>query len=132
MSWRKALVALLLTPLVAIALLIGFLWATYISDPVTSGSAYGFQIGESKEETAKRVEALKQKYPEAVLDVTYGSRAGDHLTMPITNVELTRAKRGDHWQIDLRPSEGWNFIRLNFTDNSLVQIYRHRQYFELP
>jgi hypothetical protein len=119
---------------VVIAACVIFFAATYISDPVTSGSAYGFQIGQSKQAAIQSIKALQQKYPNAALDATYGSRAGDHITVPISRLDLTQVEAIDHWEVELDGAGEFvgNIIRLNFKDGRLVHIYRHRQYFELP
>ena len=112
---------------------IAFLAATYISDPVTTGSAYGFQIGQSKQATIRDVKALQRKYPVAVLDAIFGPRAGDHITLSLSRLELAQLEASDHWTVMLDgPDEFSNIVRLNFKNDQLIKIYRHRQFFELP
>ena len=51
----KALIFVLLSPFIVLALYIGFLWVTYIDQTVTTGQKYGFTIGATKHQTYKNV-----------------------------------------------------------------------------
>ena len=133
MSWRKAVAVALLSPVVIVALYVGFLAASYISKDVHSGSAYGFQIGHTKAQVANSLDAFRRKHPEAAVYVSYGQRAGDNFTVPASEAQLPRLRPHDQWDVLLAgPGEFNNSVRLTFKMGRLVEIYRHRQYFELP
>ena len=133
MSWRKAIAIVLLTPVALVALYVGLLAASYRSKSVSSGSAYGFQIGDSKAQVASSLDAFRRDYPEATVYVSYGPRAGDHFTVPASETQLTRLRPHDQWDVLLAgPGEFNNSVRLTFKMDRLATIYRHRQYFELP
>jgi hypothetical protein len=129
----KIIAAIVFLPIVAIAIYILFLWATYIDDTVTSGSKYGFTIGSSKQQVYEDIFATKENYPELKIYIPYGPRAGDNATLPPTNENFERALISDHWELLLEgDGEFFNVIRLRVDNNSLTQIYRHRKYYELP
>lgn len=131
--WRKALVALLLVPVALVAGYSGFLWASYISETTSSGSAYGFSIDSSKAQSAAALEAFRQAHPEAAVYVSYGQRAGDNFTVAASEAKLHLLQPHDQWNILLSgPGEFGNSVRLTFKDDRLAEIYRHREYFELP
>ena len=133
MTWRKALAIAIATPALIVGSYVGYLWASYISESTTSGSAHGFTIGSTKAEAVSALSGLQQKYPETAVDVTYGRRAGDHFTVAASAAELAKLARHNQWDIFLDgQGEFGNSIRLTFQDESLAIIYRHRQYFELP
>ncbi len=129
----KVIAAIVLLPILVIAAYVFFLWATYIDDTVTSGSKYGFTIGSSKQQMYKDLSEVKNDHKELKLYISYGPRAGDNATLPLTNDNFERALESDHWEL-LLDGEGefFNVIRLKLEDKTLIQIYRHRKYFELP
>ena len=130
---QKILITTILLPFILIALYIVFLWATYIDDKVTSGSKYGFTIGLSKEDTFGSIETLQSNYPNTKIYISYGHRAGDHITLPPTNDSFTKIQKHEQWELLLDgDGEFFNIIRLQFEGGSLSEIYRHRKYFEGP
>ncbi len=133
MTWRKAIAAFLLLPVALVAGYVGFLWASYISETTSSGSAYGFRIDSSKAHSAAALTSFRQAHQKAAVYVSYGPRAGDHFTVPASEAQLHALQPHDQWDILLNgPGEFRNLIRLTFKEDRLVDIYRHRQYFELP
>jgi hypothetical protein len=112
---------------------ISFLWASYISETTSSGSAYGFTVGSSKFQSAAALTDFRQTHPKASVYVSYGSRVGDHFTVPASETQLNALRPHDQWDILLNgPGEFNDSVRLTFNEGRLVDIYRHRQYFELP
>ena len=133
MTWRKCLAVLLATPVLLVAGYIAFLWVSYISETTSSGSAYGFSVGSTKAESAAAFTRFRQQHPEAVVYVSYGHRAGDHFTVPASVTQRDLLVPHDQWNILIDGhKQFWNVVRLNFEGDTLVSIYRHRQYFELP
>jgi len=130
--WQKTLATVVLIPILVVAGYITYLWATYIDESVASGSAYGFTIGASKQETLDAISRLTN-HPHAVVDVTYGLRAGDHFTIAPVPVQIGQLQMHDRWDVYLDgDGKFFNSVRLTFRDGHLAEIYRHRQYFELP
>ena len=130
MTWRKAIALFLLVP---VAGCVGFLWASYISETTSSGSAYGFSIDSSKAESAAALSDFRRAHPKAVVYVSSGPRAGDHFTALASEDQLHLLQPHHQWDILLNgPGEFRNVVRLTFKEDRLVDIYRHRQYFELP
>jgi hypothetical protein len=135
--WLQALLLLLLAPPIALVLLIAGMFVrfkvTYLREIVTTGTAYGFDIGASKQVTLLSASLLQAKYPNAVVYVTTGPRAGDRFEAPASLESLARLSPHDRWVVLLDGSgQYWNVVRLTFEDGTLVEIYRHRQAFELP
>ena len=130
---HKIILGIALTPFLLVIFYAGFCWITYISDPVLTGSKYGFTIGSTKEQTYGSIGKVKNQHPKLVIYITYGERAGDKMTLQPTNENFTQVKKYGHWEL-LLDGEGEfsNNIRLIFEDKKLVKIYRHRKYFELP
>ncbi len=129
----KTFLALVLLPFFAVALYVLFLWATYIDDTVTQGSKYGFTIGSTEQKTYEDILSAQDQYPELMLYISYGSRAGDNMTVEPTRDNFNTALKSNHWELLLDgKGEFFNIIRLRIDSNELTEIYRHRKYFELP
>lgn len=129
----KYLALVISIPVLLLAIYIGYLWATYISDEVYEGSKYGFTIGASREETFANILQAKEKYPELFVYVTTGPRAGDRITFAPEHSDLQKIVPYDQWDLLIDgEAEFWNNIRISFSNEKVFKIYRHRQYFELP
>ena len=93
----KAIQFVILAPFLVAALYIGFLWATYIDHTVTSGQKYGFTIGTTKEQTYKNVMGLIEQYPNLVIYISYGPRAGDNMSFSPSNENYLKAQKHNNW-----------------------------------
>ncbi len=130
--WQKLLLTTVAVPLLVVAGYVCYLAATYLDETVTSGSAYGFDIGASKQETLASSARLNI-YPNAVIYVSYGPRAGDHFSVEPGAVRPSQLQAHDQWDVLLDGNdEFFNTVRLIFHNGRLVEIYRHRKNFELP
>lgn len=130
---HKALLVIVLVPAVTIGGYIAYLVATYIDKTVTSGSAYGFNIGSSKIQAIESIQRQRASDPGIALYVDYGPRAGDTFTLSASDVEPEKLDSHDQWTVlPDGPGKFFNTIRLTFREGHLVEIHRHRQYFELP
>ena len=110
-----------------------YYWSTYIDETVYSGSAYGFEIGWSKEQVVRGFARVRTEHPYTHVYVSYGDRAGDNFSIPASDMSIGVLQTHDHWELLLDAKwEFWNSIDLYFQNGVLIQIYRHRQYFELP
>ncbi|MGY1522138.1 hypothetical protein ACW5DW_17120 [Luteimonas sp. A482] len=130
--WQKILAAAVLVPTLVIAGYIGYLWATYIDETITSGAAHGFTIGASKQDALASVSHLSS-HPDAVVYVSHGPRAGDNFSIVPSPAELGRLQEHDQWVVLLDGNDKFfNSVRLTFRDGALAEIHRHRKHFELP
>lgn len=130
---HKIVLAAALAPVLAIGGVIAYLSATYIDETEASGSAYGFTIGSSKPQTIEAILRQRHRHPSIAVYVSYGPKAGDTFTLGSSDMNLDRLGPHDQWDVLLRgPGEYFDSVRLMFRDGRLVEIYRHRQYFELP
>ena len=112
---------------------IAYLAATYIDESVTVGSAYGFEIGSAKKQSFDDIKKLLTLYPHLVIYYSYGSKAGDYELVLPTDNEYSKIEQQDRWTLLLDgDNEFFNVIKLSFRENKLIEIYRHRKYFELP
>lgn len=130
--WKVLLTAVVLVPILVVFGYVAYLAATYIDETVTFGSAYGFDIGASKQHAFASVAQL-EKHPNAVIYASYGPRAGDYFTVSPLPERFEQLQKHDRWDV-LLDGDGQFFdsVELTFRDNRLVKIYRHRQHFELP
>ena len=129
----KVTTTIIAVPILVISVYIFYLWATYISDVVISGEKYDFVIGQTKQQSYKNIATTIQKHPNLKIYIPYGPRVGDRMTIPYTEQNYDQAIKHNHWELLLEgDGKFFNIIRLSFESNALVQIYRHRQYFELP
>ena len=129
----KVIAVLILIPALLIGGLVFYWWVTYIDESVTSGSAYGFTIGHSKQVVAQQFPSITEDHPKLHVYVSYGRRAGDNFSIPANGQAISKLMQHDKW--DLLLNGQWEFfdsIDLYFENDKLVKIYRHRQNFELP
>ena len=129
----KLLLGAVLSPIIALAFYIVFLWVTYIDETIVSGEKYGFRVGASKEDVFENVLLQRKNFPNLFLYIAYGERAGDYIEVPPGSVSFQDIKDFKAWTL-LYDGEGeyFNVLRLKFDDVRLASIYRHRKYFELP
>jgi len=130
--WQKTLTAAGLVPVLVIVGYIGYLLATYIDETITSGTAYEFTIGASKQDTLTSASHLNS-HPHAVVYVNYGPLAGDNFTIVPSPAQIEQLQKHDQWVVLLDGNgKFFNSVQLTFQDGKLAKIHRHRQHFELP
>ncbi|RWU11313.1 hypothetical protein EGC76_07180 [Pseudidiomarina gelatinasegens] len=121
-----------------------YLWFTYIDTTVVKGSAYNFEIGSSKQEVYKSLpKALSQlkgngnifiqiKSNESIAPYVATSPDFDVMVSPLFHEEgFGEFARKDTWEFYFRASFN-NVLKLEFCDDKLCKIHRHRKNFELP
>lgn len=112
-----------------IVLFISFLYLSYLNETIIEGEGYGFTIGMTKEEAFK---AAKFTYQEKKMFVIY-SNDEDRSISSIEKISFS-----DENFVKLQNYNVWSFfygrnsIDLTFGDGALIEVHRHRQYFELP
>jgi len=124
---KKVVVTVLIVALLIVVAAVGYPFYTYKDHKVTSGSAYGFVIGESQSQTYERVLELREQGGFEVFEVGRGSSANPHdLDNP------SEALAVDHWQLVVDPEWWNNVIYLEFSGGTLVRIWRFRLCCEGP
>jgi hypothetical protein len=132
-SLYKFLKILIFVLVSILALYVAFLWITYIDNTTTSGSKYGFTIGTSKEEVYDQIILQQQPYPDLYFYVRTGKQSKDLIEAPVKSVPLARIKNYERWELQFDGKhEYFNVLKLTFVENRLIEIHRHRKYFELP
>jgi hypothetical protein len=128
---KRILLILLAILILTISSYLGYLTLTYIDRQIEEGSAYGFQIGDSKLITyqkAKKVFAGKKIFILYPLDK---NEFGPHKEFNFSDDKYVLIADRERWEFLF--GEGyWDFLELTFQDDELKTIYRHRQKFELP
>jgi hypothetical protein len=131
-----------------IALLLAYpayLWATYINNTVKSGSAYGFTIGDTKKETYQKLNTslteVAGKGEAVFIEIKSNAQLESFLA---TKSDFNVMVKPLFHDVGFPMFEGenvWNFyvgasyfntLKLEFCDEQLCKIHRHRKYFELP
>jgi len=128
---NKSLLLALSAPLVAAICYVAFLYLSYISDEVTSGSAYGFRIGASKAEAYAMARAALGGKRVYILYPINEQFFGPHVAFHFSDGEYAMLSDRDFWKFYF-DTEFSSSLDLLFDDGRLKRIYRHRQYFEFP
>ncbi len=109
---------------------IGYLYATTIHDVVKGGDKYGFQIGMTKEEVWHQLPEMGEQTPIGYVfsrpRLEYGPLRFD---AEFKQRIFQEERWGLYYDEDYKFSDG---IKLTFQNDKLVEMYRHRQYWELP
>lgn len=112
---------------------IGYLAATYIDESIKIGTAYGFEIGSSKKQSFDDIKDSLNQFPQLVIYYSYGRKAGDYEIVLPTDNDYSKIEQQDRWILLLDgDGEFFNVIKLTFRENKLIEINRHRKYFEMP
>lgn len=105
-----------------------FMWVSYIDESITEGSGYGFNIGSTKKEVLAIAEDL---YRDKQISPGFNIYdRDDPRNKPLNlNKDAYLLFDRDEWRFYFGHR---NSIAFYFNNNSLIEIYRHRQYFEFP
>lgn len=109
-----------------------FMYVTYIDETVVEGSGYGFTIGQSKEEV---YEAAARQYADIEVQIMHPLRQGEYgplIGFSFSEEEYHVLRERARWDIYLSKERLSDLVTLEFKEDKLVSIYRHRKYFELP
>ncbi|MCK5707228.1 MAG: hypothetical protein KAI43_06195 [Candidatus Aureabacteria bacterium] len=126
-----AVIAFLLLIIIPTMSYVGYLTFTYIDDTVITGEKYGFKIGESKEVVFQKARELYKDQTVYVLHPLDQNNHGPHKQIGFNEKEYPLLSERDEWRI-YYDEKYFNSIRLKFKEGKLVEIHRHRKYFELP
>ena len=122
-----------------------YLWVTYINEAVTTGSGFGFQIGDTKREVYSELNAalteLSGKNGKAFIQIKSNPQLAPFIATEDDFDVMIRPRfheigyegfeKQDVWKFYIDASY-FNTLKLEFCDGKLCRIYRHRKYFELP
>ncbi len=118
---------------VAIVGYVCFLWASTIHDTMTEGEKYGFSIETTKKEAFSDVLLLRVEYPNLAIYSYVEVELQAQSQLIDLNFQYDDLKHYDQWRLNLNGKRKYNnSIRLNFKDDKLISLYRHRQFYELP
>ncbi len=109
------------------------IWLTSINEITVSGSAYGFEIGESKASAFTKLAPLNNKRTDFRVHVAYGSKPEERFTTSVSEPNFDSILAHDQWQLLLGGVGTFiNTINLSFYESQLVEIHRIRTLIELP
>lgn len=128
---KRILLILLAIVIIAIISCLGYLKVTYIDRQIKEGSAYGFQIGDSKLTTFQKGKKAFEGKQTFILYPLDKNEFGPHKEFHFNNDEYAMIADRERWEF-LFGEGHWDFLELTFQDDTLKTIYRHRQKFELP
>ena len=142
---RNTAVFLTVSAALFCSLVVLFLWGTYINESIHEGEAYGFVIGQTKEQAYRAItrELPKHLQPSdrpmvevEVNDSMASALATDPghriVVAPVFNMTgFPLFAERDNWEILVNGSY-MNVVKLHFCGEELCEIHRHRKYFELP
>jgi len=107
---------------------VGFMWISYTCKSVIEGSGYGYSIGSSKVEALSTAEKLYRKK-----QITLGCNRYDEEDPRNNLINITKDAslfyKEEKWEFYFSCD---SFVTLHFENDHLIEIHRHRQYFELP
>lgn len=106
-------------------------WLTYIDETIISGEGYGFAIGDSKQQVFGKANKLYQDKKLFILYPSDHQGLGPHREFNFTEEEYELIKDRNLWDFHYPTGYFVDCIKLTFEQDKLVEIYRHRQKFEL-
>lgn len=128
---RKFLISFLVIIMVLIFVSIMAWQLNYIDETISIGEGYGFAIDESKQESINRIkdEALKLNSKA----VKVGDSPKEYKVIPISSLQISGIVNYDTWVVMLDSDVSFlNTIKLDYENDRIVRIHRHKQLFELP
>jgi hypothetical protein len=142
---KKIAIFFLLFFISVISLLFLYLWATYTDKTITSGSAYGFTIGDSKLQTYKNIPNARSHLNIGNSPIFISAKTDEHIssvigTKPDYEIMVQTYLNDERLPVFVNENK-WNFyfngtyfdsLKLKFCDEKLCEIHRHRKKFELP
>lgn len=128
------MVRILIVFVAAIIVIAGYLVyqsVTYIDAQYTEGEAYGFKIGDSKNNVYQVAGKEFNKEKVYILYPLDKNNHGPHRQITFGSEEFQLVKDRDIWTLYF--NEGFfDFLKLKFENGALISIHRHRKKFELP
>lgn len=107
-------------------------WLYYINEVVEEGSAYGFTITSNKIEAVEDIRKLWETNSEIYVEIYDKEDSNRYLKFPVDNLDIEKLSSIDIWDITLDENAIADAIRLTFSEQKLIQIFRYRRNFENP
>ena len=126
MNKRNSLIAVGVFAVLAVVVLASYT----VDETVTSGEAYGFSIGESKDLVADRLKAPSQNRKWHI--VLMGATPKEFRKIDVGELEANDLPEDGVVSLRMAADNAVNTLGLTFSDGRLTQLYRHRQLSELP
>ena len=114
-----------------VAIYVFFLYVSYIDSEITTGKSYGYEINMSKEKAFKVIVSESKTNDIFVMYPLNENELGPLIQYDQDIMNYEYMKELDQWVLYFNDNYH-NVIKLSFSDNKLIKIYRHRKYFELP
>jgi hypothetical protein len=109
---------------------IGYLYATTIHDSVKEGEKYGFHIGMTKDEVWEQLPEMGEQTP---IGYIFHQPRFEYGPLKFDPEFKQRLFREERWDLYYDEEYKWmDSITLTFHRDVLVEMYRFRQYWELP
>lgn len=115
--------------LILIVMLVTHLF--YIGEIITKGSAYGFDIGTSKQ-FAFEILLEKANCKEITYISYFSPKSKNKNELSIIEANDNEILSIDTWQLRMKSWVPVDNLQLKFENDSLIEIYRHRDLFEVP
>jgi hypothetical protein len=123
-------ISIIISILFLIIIAIVIYWnVNYIDNVVKTGEAYNFTIGSKKNTAFDTI--VKNAKNEKYHSIQVGGNK-DFKIIPISELDFDKIKDHNKWRILIENNNFLNTIRLEFRNDSLTLIHRHKQLFELP
>ena len=115
----------------AVVIYVLFLYITYVDKEITTGKYLGYDINMSKEMAYKAVISESRTTDIFVMYPLNENGIGTLVKFDKNIITYEYIKELDQWSLYLQDNYH-NVIKLNFSEDKLIRIYRHRKYFEFP
>ena len=123
----KGLISYLLILLSIIAIFyVGIRYLYAIDETVTSGSAYGFSVGETKIDVYKYI--IEHELPESFGYILVGNKADKLDVLTIKQTSYYQLKKYDKWQIIFGDTISFdNTLEIIFSGDKIISLSRRRK-----
>lgn len=125
--------------LVSIAGMIAFLYSSSIDKSITSGSAYGITIGNSKQTIFTKLPAVyenavgKNQKNSVTLHLFFEEPHNPtFVSSKLSELDYSEFESSNSWQLFFNTTYFFDSVTLEFCDSKLCEIKRYRYYLEYP
>ena len=110
---------------------VSYVYLNYIDETIQTGEAYGFKIGDNKDETFCRTKNAFDSKPVYILFPLEENGYGPHREFSFTKENFDILSKREEWEFFFDDSF-FDSLKLNFENGKLSTIHRYRKNFELP
>lgn len=142
---KKFILGVIFSFFVFLTLFFLYLASAYIDEKFTEGSAYGFSIGDSKEDVFSdslgSLSSLSSGGGQVFISVKVDNQSSNLLNTSAGYTVMVQTLLNLEEKPSFYNEDSWEFyfeasyfdsLRLSFCDQKLCEIYRHKKMFELP